>query len=113
MKRRKFIQAIAAGAAVPVSALGEDQEIPYAVDPSHPEVRPVIQLIGNLGEPIKAMTVFRESVIIVTEYGKVYRMTDDLDFHQIGFTVEHRIHESDLADGPPTEWRKFYDDRRF
>ena len=113
MKRRKFIKAMAAGAAVPVAALGDDQEVPYAVDPGHPEMMPVIQLIGNLGEPIKAMTVFRESVIIVTEYGKVYRMTDDLNMHQIGFTVEHRIHESDLADGPPTEWPKFYDDQRF
>lgn len=104
MKRRKFIQAMAAGAAVPVSALGDDQEVAYAVDPGHPEVLPVIQLIGNLGEPIKAMTVFRESVIIVTEYGKVYRMTmEDLDIYKIG----------SVADGPPTEWPKFYDDRRF
>lgn len=106
MKRRKFIQSIAAGAAVPISALGDDQEIPYAVDPSHPEVMPVIQLIGNLGEPVKAMTVFRDAVIVVTEYGKVYRITmEDMEIHKIGDTK--------WADGPPTEWPKFYDDQRF
>ena len=105
MKRRKFIQAMAAGAAVPVSALGDEQSVPYAVDPSHPEVMPVIQLIGDLGEPIFHMTVFRDSVIAITEYGKVYQITmEDL--------VIHKVRE---ADGPPTEWLPFIttDDRRF
>ena len=75
MKRRAVLQAIAAGASVPVSALGFEQEVPYAVDPSHPEVMPVIRLIGDLGEPVKAMTVFRDSVIVITEYGKAYQIT--------------------------------------
>lgn len=101
MKRRKFIQSMAAGAAVPISALGDDQEIPYAVDPGHPEVMPVIKLIGDLRAPVKTMTVFRDSVIVITEYGEVYQITME-DF------VIHKV-----ADGPPTEWRKLYDDRRF
>ena len=97
MKRRKFIQAMAAGAAMPVSSLGEDQKVPYVVDPGHPEVMPVIQLIGDLGEPIKTMTVFRDSVIIITEYGKVYQITmEDLVIHKV-------------QDGPPTKWLPFMD----
>jgi hypothetical protein len=106
MKRRKFIQSMAAGAAVPISALGDDQEVPYAVDPGHAEVMPVLQLIGDLGEPVKAMTVFRDSVIIVTEYGKVYRITmEDLVIHKIGWT----------GAGPPIKWPEFMEpsDRRF
>lgn len=105
MKRRAFVKAMAAGAAVPVAALGDDQEIPYAVDPGHPEVMPVIKLIGNLGEPVKAMTVFRDSVIIVTEYGKVYQVTmEDLVIHKVG--------DGPLLHGPPTEWPEFYTNHR-
>jgi len=100
---------MAAGAAVPISALGDDQEIPYAVDPGHPEVMPVIQLIGNLGEPVKAMVVFRDSVIVTTEYGRVYQITmEDLEIRKVGYTDQ-------AADGPPTEWREFMkaSDRRY
>lgn len=108
MKRRAFVKAMAAGAAVPVAALGDDQEFHYAVDPTHPEVLPVIRFIGDLGEPVKAMTVFRDSVIIVTEYGKVFRVTmEDMEIIELGHT--------DWADGPPTEWIPFMkeSDRRF
>lgn len=104
MKRRAFVKAMAAGAAVPVAALGDDQEFHYAVDPTHPEVLPVIKLIGELDGPVFHMTVFRDSVIAITEYGSVYQITmmDDLAIHKVR-----------EADGPPTEWPKFYDDRRF
>ena len=79
MNRRNLLKFLAAGAAVPVTALGDDQNITYEVDPSHPAMRPVIREVANfnalVGDKISCMTVFRDTLIFATERGTIFQMS--------------------------------------